>query len=1261
MMHFNNKLWGVLFFSFLMINQYIYAHNRDSLHVTHLEFVENRNQWHSNVLFKAKFANGALFAEKNCITYILLNSSQLESFVAAKNNPALSFSGNIDAAAYKMNFIGANEAVKVFGKDELPYYHNYYIGNDKNKWASNVPVFHDIYYENIYPGIDLTFFQDHDYLKYEFIVKKSAAPEAISLHYDGVKSITLNHDNLIITTGVGDVVELKPRAYQIDKNGDTIVVDCQYQVTKQLVSFKLGIYDKDLALVIDPTIIFSSYSGSTADNWGYTATYDDLGNLYGGGIVFGLGYPLTTGVYQTTYAGGDCDIGISKFDATGSFLHYSTYLGGSGVDIPNSLYVNDNDELYVLGTTGSSDFPITTGAFDSTFGGGTTYILSSVLNFTNGSDIVVVKFNQNGQNLIGSTYIGGTNNDGLNTSSGLKKNYGDEARGEIIIDINSNVYVASSTLSTDFPATNGVFQPQHNGGLQDACIIKINQNLTNMIWASYLGGSGNEGGYSIVLSSDNTIYVCGGTNSADFPTTSDVIQQTYAGGTSGSAPDGFVTHINENGTQILKSTFLGESGYDQAYLIKNDKFDCPHIFGQTAAPDSFWIKNAGWYVVGGGQFLTKLTPELDSIIWSTAFGTGNGGPDISPTALLVDLCSNIYMSGWGSILVNQFGGTSGLPITANAFQSTTDNNDYYFICISDDASALVYATYFGSPNSREHVDGGTSRFDNKGRIYQAVCAGCGGYDNFPTTPGAWSQVNGSTNCNLGVIKLDFNLPVVIADFDIPNVVCAPIDLSFNNDSQTISDSTTFFWSFGDGNTSTLRDPTHFYTNSGVYMVQLIVQDAGSCNFSDTLTRQLVVLSNSTDTLETKYICVGNYIQIGIPPSGDENLTYSWYPSTDLSNPTISNPIASPDSTIMYVLYISNGVCFDTLYQLVSTFYIDIEIGNDTTICRGESVLLSPTVSGSPENRYFWSIQPDFSTIINSDPLQYAITVNPLFTTTYYLKVTGGGCVALSSITVNVSFIELTEPPPYTICFEDSIQISIGTDCSNCHYQWSPTESILGETDSRTIWINPYENTTYTVTVTNEFGCTAVGNITVIKRTNTFPEEVVAWCDKNRIIYGDSTYLHATTFGSPGYNYQWIPTTGVVSPNSPNTLVYPVVTTIYTCIVTDQYGCPKSDTVLIIVDATLCDEPYIFVPNAFSPNGDSKNDILYVRGDYIEKFTFRIYDRWGEKIFETQDLNEGWDGTYKGKISPPGIYDYYLEVHCVDQQYYLKKGNITLLR
>ncbi|HOF46153.1 MAG TPA: hypothetical protein PLZ46_05145, partial [Bacteroidales bacterium] len=210
------------------------------------------------------------------------------------------------------------------------------------------------------------------------------------------------------------------------------------------------------------------------------------------------------GAYQINYGGGSCDIAISKFDALGSFLHFSTYLGGSGTDIPHSLIVNSNDELIVLGTTSSSNYPVTPDAYSTTFQGGSYYLLTSVLRYNDGSDIVLTKFNSSGTALLGSTYIGGSGNDGLNTVAGLKKNYADEVRGEVNVDEQNNIYIVSSTQSTDFPVTAGVFQPQHNGGVQDACIIKMNHNLTNMIWSSYLGGSGDDAAYSMVLASDKS-------------------------------------------------------------------------------------------------------------------------------------------------------------------------------------------------------------------------------------------------------------------------------------------------------------------------------------------------------------------------------------------------------------------------------------------------------------------------------------------------------------------------------------------------------------------------------------------------------------------------------------------------------------------------------------------------------------------------------------------------------------------------------------
>ncbi|MBQ7735826.1 MAG: gliding motility-associated C-terminal domain-containing protein [Bacteroidales bacterium] len=1626
---------AVLTMAVLLFVPMVQAHHRDSVTVAGVEFVRNDRQWDGRVLYKASLHGGALFAERDGFTFVLLHPQQLKEFYAAKFDPAATRSnGIIDAAAYKMVFAGANSSVKVSGHEEIQGYNNYYIGKDPARWSTRVPKYRELFYENLYDGIDLTLSQSASHLKYEFTVAPGASPSQICMDYDGIDNLVVSKGNLIVSTSVMQVVELQPFAYQEDANGLRETVPCRYKVNRRRLTFEVGSYDPTRPLVIDPVLIFSSYSGSTADNWGYTATYDKEGNLYSGGNVFGVGYPVSTGPFQIDFAGGSTDIAISKFDVGGSFLHFSTYLGGTGTEVPHSLVVNDNNELYVLGTTSSSDFPVTPDAFDTTFNGGEPYVLTSTVRFTEGSDIIIAKFNDTGTSLLGATYVGGSNNDGLNTVTSLRKNYADEARGEIIIDGHSNVYVASCTQSWDFPVTISAFDTAFHGGNQDACIIKFNHNLTNIIWCSYLGGMGDDAAYSIVLSDDNSMYVCGGTTSSDLPTSQGVVQPAYGGGTN----DGFIAHIDPNGTQIQQITYLGKDGYDQAYLVKNDKQGNPHVFGQTYAAGTVWVVNADWYVPNGGQFLTKLSPELDSIIWSTAFGTGSIGLDISPTALLVDLCNNIYMSGWGSPSINGGqGGTSGLPITADAFQTTTDNNDYYFLCISDDASQLVYATYFGSPHAREHVDGGTSRFDNHGRIYQAVCAGCGNYDDFPTTEGAWSQTNNSTNCNIGVIKFDFNLPAVVADFHIPNTVCAPVSLVFHNTSQRISDSTTFFWDFGDGTTSTAESPTHSYAQSGTYVITLVAQDAGSCNFADTAYRELVVLSNSNNVLGDVGICNGDFIQIGIPPSGNSGITYEWQPQTGLSNPNISNPIAAPEVSTTYYLFVSDGVCIDTITQYVEVENLQVDAGPDRVVCAGTSSLLSPVVSGSAVH-YYWSTSPTFSTYLNTDFSEPQLEVWPTGATTYYLRVEGTYCTVESSVNVQVSDFTLTSPDGYVVCYGDSTQLSVTPSVIGTYsYSWQPEGAIVSGGNSAEPWVRPLQNTVYTVTATNEYGCTvtldvpvqirrfesqvnitdaschggydgsvsltvtggvspyfynwsngatttsltdvsaglytvtvtdntgckgvdsfrvvqpeplavqqvqmqpvfcdqscngwvsvnavggtgpytytwlhgasgcvaselcaglytvqvtdghgcrttgtfsvadssgfdlacairplscagdcdaaialttdfapfahqvvwnqnplqtgdSIGNLcagtyqasvtvengcsyniylqidsvsalrlvnlfatpplcygdengilqtdivggtspyrvevngtevelpleglapgtynlsvtdaagcrldTLIELTQpdplqlseyhrpppcaevclgaidlvvaggtephryvwstgeaapsldqlcvgnyavtvtdrngctatlsveltdstTFPTDITAWCDEDTLYVGQTTTLHATELGSP-FQYFWNPLAGLENPTASSSVARPVVSTTYVVVVTDEFGCTRTDTVPVYVRDVICEEPYVFVPNAFTPNGDGKNDILYVRGEVVTEVTFMVYDRWGEKVFETHDLTTGWDGTFRGRPCEPGVYDYHLQVTCLGMKRYFKKGNVTLLR
>lgn len=1232
----------------------VFGHHRDSLESKNLEFVANKGQWEQNVLYKARINGGAFFAEKDRVTIVLLDSKRLSEFHEAKFDPKRQFHGNIDAIFYQTEFVGCNTDISIDGIDAHPSYHNYFIGKNRKNWVSHVPLFNKIKYNNLYDGIELVYYQKGNHLKYEFCVAARANPQQIRLNYSGCQRVSLNSGNLIVKTDIGETIELAPIAYQIGETGDTIPVKCQFVLNKNTVSYALSDYDRDRPINIDPELIFSSYSGSAADNWGFTATYDQHGNLYGGGIAFGVGYPVDVPHhYQVDFGGGACDIAISKFDSTGSTLYYSTYLGGSAAECPHSMFVNDNDELYVFGTTSSYTFPTTVDAFDSTFNGGSSITINGTVSYPNGADIFISKFSADGDNLLASTFIGGGSNDGLNTGSPLKKNYADESRGEIIVDQQSNVYVVSCTFSEDFPVTEHSFQPTFSQG-KEGCAFKMDQNLSHLIWSSFIGAAGDDACYSMDVAQDNSVYVCGGTTSTDFSTTSQAFQPQYGGGIC----DGFIAHISENGDQLLECSFLGKADYDQSYLVKLSRNNHPYIFGQTVTNDDSWFVNSQYGQSGGGQFIIHLTPQLNQALWSTAYGTGNG-IDISPTALLVDLCNTVYMSGWGSRSLNGFGGTDGLPLTQDAYQITTDGSDYYFICLREDGTAPVYASFFGSAFSREHVDGGTSRFDKKGRIYQAICAGCGGDDNFPTTPGAWSEVNGSSNCNLGVVKMDFKLPLIIAEFSAPNIICFPDSIHFTNTSQTQSPANShFLWKFGDGSTSSEINPSHFYTHGGIFHATLLVTDTNSCNLIDSCSKDILVLTGSTQTLESKSICKGNFTQIGIAPCSGDNISYQWLPENTLSNPHISNPIATPTTNTTYRLIISTPYCSDTLIQTVMVEDLQTTNINDSTICLGDSLSLHFDILAGNAQHIVWSLSPDYSSPIATNT--QTLVVSPSSSTHYYIKIEGLLCCVEQDVLVDVSSVEISGAEPRKICFEDSIQLRIEvTGGSQLQYHWQPLDQISSEATTNHPWINPAISVNYTVIVSNEFSCTASATIPVTKRTGTFPNGLEAWSDLYNIIEGASTKLFST-FYSGNYHYQWTPSQTLSTPNQSSTLAKPTETTTYTVTVTDEFDCSLSKEITIEVSPLTCDEPLVFVPNSFTPNGDGKNDILYVRSSILKEFTLKIFNRWGEQIFESNKLESGWDGSFKGKQCEQGVYDYYLQGTCINDERIIKKGNITLI-
>lgn len=1309
-------------------------HGHDSLCSGRLRFEENKGQWPEVVRYKAAIAYGNVYLEANALTFDLYSAADMERILSFKHRSLeekkrlLASDFRFSAHAYRVNFEGARRDVQFQTGVRSADYSNYYTGDDPDHWAHHVYSYDEVTYRGLYKGIDLRMLQDGLHLKYEFHLEAGADPAQIRMQYEGTNGLSLANGNLIVKTSVGNVLELKPIAWQII-NGVRQEVPCRYRLKGEHAGFDFPEgYDPMATLVIDPVLIFSTFTGSTSDNWGFTATFDAHGRVYSGGIVFGSGYPVSPGAYQMTFGGGEsgaylngCDVAIIKYDSSGTQRLFATYLGGSRNDLPHSMIVDANENLLVYGTTGSGNFPVTANAFDTSFNGGDSiaYDFSSI-KFSHGIDIFISKLSPDGTALLASTYLGGTANDGLNYPSPLSYNYADGARGEISFDASNNIYIVSTTQSADFPVTPGSFQPLFHGGGQDGVVIKLDNNLSSLIWSSYLGGSGNDAVYSIVISQDQSIYVAGGTNSIDYPVTAGVLRPTFQGGTA----DGFLTHIGSNGATLLQSSYWGSNAYDQSYFVEDDKSGSIYTFGQTAATGNYWVFNASWYQTNGGQFISKISAGLDTLIWSMAFGTGNGGPDISPTAFLVDLCDKIYLSGWGGLYLNGFGGTTGLPITGNAFQPTTDGHDFYFMVMNDDASGIHYGTFFGGALSQEHVDGGTSRFDRSGKIYQSVCAGCGGHSDFPTTSGAWSNTNNSSNCNNGVIKFDFLLPLIVANFDPPPVICAPYTITFNNTTYDGGPGFTSQWSFGDGTSSTQFEPAHLYDSSGTYYVTLVVSDTGTCNFADSITKPIIVLSNSSNTLPPAHVCLGDFTQIGNPPVGDPDITYAWTPAATLNDPTLSNPIAHPQSTTTYTGYVSNGFCTDTLWQTVYVYDLDPWPHNDTSTCTG-SVTLNANAAGATSTQ--WSSNPGFSDWLNSGPGDTDVTLNISEPTMVYVMVSNDWCTAVDSVQIDMVVVAglpvITEPlchddcngalqvivnsgtPPYTYTWDNGGSTSIInglcagdytvtiTDVNSCisvqtltlpnptliTTSITPQHLPCEEACVGTLTVNasgstpPYSyewsngQTTnpstglcagdYTVTITDSHQCIASDGATLV--VDYIFDGFQVWADDDTIFEGQSTGLHATPVAN--CNYNWMPGQYVSNNGSADVMVNPPVTTTYYLTVEDPNGCRTFDTITIYIVDIMCEEPYIYVPNAFTPNGDGQNDQFNVQTQQGNQIYLAVFDRWGEKIFETFDIKTSWDGTFRGKLCDPGVFVYYCEVICYNNQMWSKKGNVTLLR
>ncbi len=1281
----------------------------------------NRGQWDERIEYAIDLQLGQVYIEKEGFTFFLNDINK--NLKHSHNEEGEHEEHKMGLHVIRSKFLNSTWKGQLTENEASAFYKNYFLGNNSSKWKGEVRSYGHIVKQNFYEGIDLDLNGKEGALEYSFIVKPNTSPDVIRIEMEGQDRLTIDEEGrLHIHNRFGEIIESAPKAWTIDEESQRKKeVKVFFELKGNTISFRLpNGYDQGKVLVIDPNLVFSTFSGSTLDNWGMTATPDDAGNTYAGGIAFtGSGsYPTVTGSFDVTYNGGTSytyttsngssyslqgfDIAISKFNTNGTNLLFSTYLGGSANEAPHSMVVDSNGDLYVMGVTSSANFPVTTGAFDVTFNGGPN-ISSNELGYPQGSDLYITHFNSAGTALVASTFMGGTGTDGINEGP-LNYNYGDPFRGEIIVD-NQFVYVSSTSRSPDFPIVNG-FQGTLSG-TQDAVIFKMNQALSSLQWSTFFGGISYESGNSLQLSSNGFIYMTGGTTSASLPV-SNGVDLVYDGGIS----DGYIAKFNASTGAFVAGTFVGYTEYDQCFFVQLDLNDDVYVYGQSET--AYPISNGVYANPNSGQFIRKYDSNLMNILWTTQIGGGSGHPEISPTAFLVSNCGDIYISGWGGTIntsfSNQafFSSTNGFQVTSNAYQSVTNGSNFYIAVLGQDAASLKYATFMGGTStSYNHVDGGTSRFDKSGRIYHAVCGACGGNDfGFTTTPGVWSPTNQSNNCNLAAFK--FELSTIEAVVGSPDpVICLPDPVVFNNNSANGND---FYWDFGDGTHSQDVNPSHVYPGPGNYTVTLIVTDTNGCYSPDSVYFDVNIGEfGGGVTALSNPICPGSSVQL----EAYGGTTYLWSPAQYLDDPTSATPIATVNQTTDFSVIISDVCGTDTVFLNVPVYGGSVESSNDTSICIGNTVPLF--VNGGVSVQ--WSPPTYLDDPSSSNPIS-----TPTADITYFVEIqTSEGCTLRDTVFVDVFF---TPPVPVMpdslyVCAGSSVDVVVsGGDT----YFWYPDNDIDNTTSPSVQILSPTSQYFY-CDMTNVCGTVTDSLwLQLVSATVTAKQDTI-------ICPGRSVTLQA----EGGISYYWWPSYGLSSVSSSQVSAAPLVPTKYYVIGTDQYGCTSSDSVFVdlypqafiqtspdvyafvgdeiqlnaitttsglitwspveYLSCVVCSspvanpdhnyyyvasytdingcsasdtvhiyyDPIIYVPNTFSPNGDEHNQLFMAKGGNISEFKMDIYNRWGERIFTTDDINDGWDGTYKGQLCQDGTYTWKIELKDLQQNGYEYVGHVNVIK
>lgn len=697
---------------------------------TPLMFIQNVGQFEADAQYQIRSGDKTFWLEKDALWISFVQPESDDSALGLPLESELTDRASTRVGVnLRITFVGANPNPTLEPFEPSDTVLSYFRGNNPENWQANVPVWGGVRYVDLYPGIDLELHGDDGQFQPHLIVRDATALSQVQLKAEGAKGIHLQASE---GTGMPNRVHLETVAGTVYFPLLTVVYADDSDSTLGLPIMPILSNNTITAPFAPPIVrnvpeanathgsdlLYSTFLGSGNFEEADDIALDAAANAYITGDTDSGDFPTTPGVYDPTYNGGSRDVFVTKLNASGSELIYSTFLGSDGDENGNKIAVDGLGNAYIVGTTNSSNFPSTSGAYDTMFNGGV--------------DAFVTKLNPSGDDLLYSTFLG--------------SEFDDEGHA-LTLDTETNVYLTGATSSPDFPTTLGAYDTAHNGHI-DAFVTKLNPGGSDLIYSTFLGGQSTDIGYAVAIGTDSSLYVTGETRFGDFPTTPGAYDTTH-----NSVGDGdvFLTKFNASGSDLIYSTFLGGGEYEVGYAIALDTAGSAYLTGTTRSANFPVTSGAydttnGTSGVGTDAFVTRLAPSGNSLLYSTYLGApfGEAGRDIALDAV-------------GSAIVTGYTTSPDFPTTPGAYdRSFNGSRDAFVTRFNANGSNLLYSTFLGGSGIGGNEDGFGMALDVVGKVY---ITGYTRASDFPTTSGAYDTSYNGGDRDVFVSKFDLGIPL----------------------------------------------------------------------------------------------------------------------------------------------------------------------------------------------------------------------------------------------------------------------------------------------------------------------------------------------------------------------------------------------------------------------------------------------------------------------------------------------------------------------